>query len=543
MCATGILVHTVLSNSCLSISGLTRKILRLLTAIGFVLAFACPLWATEIIRTNHGESERWEGRLKEGIKFSTSELKEILKLHELWVWNLKDGQQAVLEGANLEGANLEGANLEGANLKRANLSQANLRKGNLSRADLQSANLSETILENANLSDANLQGSILHKTQLLNAKLDKANLQKAIFNGTILHRAEMVNANLQGAHFYNANLQLANMFGTNLKGARLRDTDLKSAKLVSANLQETIMQNVDLREAILTAVNMRKSSISEVNLKEAVLYGANLEGVIFQPKVGFTSSSSGLPTITGLAKLTFISSGDALGELRGWYKTVGLRDQERQVTYAYHHTSMMKALSGSWFEYLLIKTGLEKGLDFSVLEKYWDELGIRKEQDKTKKDVAPPALVIGAAIKYIAFDLTCAWGLDHTRPLLILFVLMVVPFSGCYFYSLVSQSRDGIWRVWHPDRLRNDQGGEIPERLRPKNFWSHLGLSLYFSLLSAAHIGWRDLNVGAWISRIQPREYTLRATGWVRAVSGVQSLISVYLLALFVLSYFGRPFE
>ena len=45
------------------------------------------------------------------------------------------------------------------------------------------------------------------------------------------------------------------------------------------------------------------------------------------------------------------------------------------------------------------------------------------------------------------------------------------------------------------------------------------------------------------IARIQPREYTLRATGWVRTVSGVQSLISVYLVALWVLSYFGRPFE
>jgi hypothetical protein len=35
----------------------------------------------------------------------------------------------------------------------------------------------------------------------------------------------------------------------------------------------------------------------------------------------------------------------------------------------------------------------------------------------------------------------------------------------------------------------------------------------------------------------------LRATGWVRTVAGIQSLLSVYLLALWVLTYFGRPFE
>jgi hypothetical protein len=45
------------------------------------------------------------------------------------------------------------------------------------------------------------------------------------------------------------------------------------------------------------------------------------------------------------------------------------------------------------------------------------------------------------------------------------------------------------------------------------------------------------------MARMQPREYTLRATGWVRMVSGIQSLLSVYLLALWVPTYFGRPFE
>ncbi len=62
-------------------------------------------------------------------------------------------------------------------------------------------------------------------------------------------------------------------------------------------------------------------------------------------------------------------------------------------------------------------------------------------------------------------------------------------------------------------------------------------------MLSAFYIGWRDLNVGSRIARLQPREYTLRAKGWVRVVSGVQSLISVYFIATWVLTYFGRQFE
>jgi hypothetical protein len=73
--------------------------------------------------------------------------------------------------------------------------------------------------------------------------------------------------------------------------------------------------------------------------------------------------------------------------------------------------------------------------------------------------------------------------------------------------------------------------------------FSLLSLGLYFSFLSAFSLGWRELNVGTWIARMQPREYVLRATGWVRTVAGIQSLLSVYLLALWVLTYFGRPFE
>jgi hypothetical protein len=68
-------------------------------------------------------------------------------------------------------------------------------------------------------------------------------------------------------------------------------------------------------------------------------------------------------------------------------------------------------------------------------------------------------------------------------------------------------------------------------------------MALYFSLLSALRIGYGGFNIGLWITRIQLREYSLRATGWVRVISGLQSLISIYLVALTVLTYVGTPFE
>jgi hypothetical protein len=116
-----------------------------------------------------------------------------------------------------------------------------------------------------------------------------------------------------------------------------------------------------------------------------------------------------------------------------------------------------------------------------------------------------------------------------------------------------ASGQSGIWMIVPADRLTRGRGREKIVRIRPQTAktWKErlrracrlFCISLYFSVLSAFHLGWREFNVGTWIARMQPREYTLRATGWVRTVSGIQSLLSVYLLALWVLTYFGRPFE
>jgi hypothetical protein len=61
--------------------------------------------------------------------------------------------------------------------------------------------------------------------------------------------------------------------------------------------------------------------------------------------------------------------------------------------------------------------------------------------------------------------------------------------------------------------------------------------------LSAVNIGFEQFNPGDWIRRMQAREYTLEAVGWVRTIAGVQSVLSVYLLAMRALTQFGRPFD
>ena len=66
---------------------------------------------------------------------------------------------------------------------------------------------------------------------------------------------------------------------------------------------------------------------------------------------------------------------------------------------------------------------------------------------------------------------------------------------------------------------------------------------LFFSLVNAFNLGYREFNIGQWLRMLTNRPYDLRATGWVRSVAGIQSLVSIYLFALWLLTYFGHPFD
>jgi hypothetical protein len=145
------------------------------------------------------------------------------------------------------------------------------------------------------------------------------------------------------------------------------------------------------------------------------------------------------------------------------------------------------------------------------------------------------------AFNCILFEITTDYGLSPGRPLYIACGLILI-FKIVYRVGTRSANGVGIWKVWDRECVHRDDRADTANRIQGGALTAW-GWELRFSILSAFQIGWRDLNVCHWIVRMQPGEYTLRATGWVRTVSGIQSMVSVYLVALSVLTYFGRPFE
>lgn len=306
-------------------------------------------------------------------------------------------------------------------------------------------------------------------------------------------------ANLQNTVFLGADLSEANLMGANLEGSFMTSANLHKAKLHGANMSNCDLNSANMSDAGMYSTNLTNAEMITANIDGAKMFYTNLDGTFFEPT--YNSRPFVIPPPVNLDKIVYDDNPFALKYMQNEFKTHGYRQQEREITYAINSR-------------VPFTRELE---DYKMVRKY--------EYD------------FEYVLKYIAFDLTTKWGMVPSRALYILLYLILF-FTPVYYLAMKSGSNDGIWRVWNEHRVRQDLG-----HTKAVLVDHNLLVAFYFSLISAFRIGWRDINVGFWITNIQKREYTYVATGWARTISGLQSLISVYLIALWVLTYFGRPFE
>jgi hypothetical protein len=367
-------------------------------------------------------------------------------------------------------------------------------KANFCNADLSEAKLSGAKLSGANLSWADLSG----------AKLSGAILSGAILSGAKLSGANLSGANLSGAILLGAYLGGADLPGANLSGADLSETDLSEANLFKANLSGANLSGTNLSEASLTGINLGLARLSDVTFDRSDLRGANFASA----HLDFSDSSKlkGI-RLLGVEGLSMIRFDDArhVAELRSFAQKAGLRKQDRALT--------------------------------SALRKF-----------ALKAESAPNRFIE----QWLLGGRLTDFGASPMNSLVLL--LWLIPaFALIYSVPIATPpgakpGDAGIYRIWPKGRI-----GKAGEQLQTAdheevthlsaNGLFALGYALYFSALSAFHIGWRELKVGSWLTRLQSREYVLRARGWVRVVSGAQSLISIYMVAMWALTYFGRPFQ
>jgi hypothetical protein len=348
----------------------------------------------------------------------------------------------------------------------------------------------------ANLCNADLSFADLHGTVLTEARLNNANLFTANLSEARLERAELNNASL---------------FSTDLRHAHLEQAKLHNANLFLAKLNNATLIRAELNDANIYKTNLAGAELDETSLAGAALAFSNLSDAIYAPASLPPNFVAG---ITGLRTVRFPRDrADGLAQLRELLQKSGLRDLEREATFAIENGKTKYAMD----EWRTNRAGAAEGV-----------------------------------FRLVAFDWTTRYGLHPARALLVIvaFWALLIP---VYAWSIwhrprPSASPSGIYRTWPKDRVEVREGHPTldnparVERLHGRRP-AILGWAAYFSLLSAFQIGFREFSVGTWLARAQPLNFVLEPTGWVRTVSGLQSLLSVYLLAIWALTYFGRPFQ
>jgi hypothetical protein len=230
---------------------------------------------------------------------------------------------------------------------------------------------------------------------------------------------------------------------------------------------------------------------------------AELSGAVYEFKSG--------PDIRGIAEarnlefLTYRSSPDALFQLRKQFQDNGFRRQERKITYALNR----------------------REAEGDGLPERW--------------------------LRRIAFEWTCQYGMNPWQALKIWLGLFFLCWLA-YVVFIHLPGESGVYWIKKGERQESLEEEIRPRQVFARSWW---GYSLqviareprlilwagFFSLMSAFNIGFREIDFGRWLRLLPRTEFDLKAKGWARTVAGFQSLVSVYLIALWVLTYFGRPFE
>jgi uncharacterized protein YjbI with pentapeptide repeats len=459
-----------------------------------------------------------------------------------------DLSRADLSGTNLSGANLSGANLSGANLISANLSGAHLSGANLSQAiltggaDQNGADLSGADLSGANLIAVNFIGGCAPKSSTC-ANLSHANLSGANLYAASLVGANLVEANLSSAELHGANLVSADLSGANLSGAHLSGANLTRANLACAtdNGVQGTSTCADLNGANLIGAILSFADLSGTQVSKAKLASVDLTSAVYMPS---GSPDPDVADIHGLANL-HVPSGHqfAVVQLRKLLQDAGLRDEERAATYAIERSGTTERFASAP---MLLRNVLDH---FGFID------GVQLDPDLPRGSGNSfwSFSWIEGLFRVFAFDMTTAYGMYPTRAL-----LWIVALGGIltlvYLWPIRRASKTpgkagGIYQLFPADRIDETSAEPAVEkepkviRVQTGNWWNAFRAAAYFSLLSAVNIGFEQFTPGDWIRRLQGRQYSLEAVGWVRIVAGAQALLSVFLLAMWVLTYFGRPFE
>ncbi len=260
------------------------------------------------------------------------------------------------------------------------------------------------------------------------------------------------------------------------------------------------MTHADLRQSNLRGANLSRANLLDTQLEGAALGQADLTHALFM--------AQGLPdpnTIAGLRGVKYIQ----LVPIGG--------------TEAFPRKEILEGITKPGAGIQSLRQALQTAGETEV-EK---EVGYLIA--KTSNTYRTPALRFLVSLVY---EWPSDYGTHPQRPLRRLLELTL----GCallYLIPLAGVGRGGVNRLWIGagplDRLKRKTRRWRKQRIQVRGF-TLPGYALLFSLASVLLMGGHGLPLFSLTGLGGRRPYSLRPTGWVTIASGIQSILSLYLI-------------
>lgn len=485
--------------------------------------------------------------------------------------DLADLSRAILLRANLTNASIQMVDLTGASLVAADLTHAWIQGADLTGAFLLEADLTGTVLEEADLTGANFAGAYLSGALLSGADLTSAYLGDADLTGTYLRYADLTSADLLSSDLTGAHLEFADLTGATCFRADFGGADLSYAWLGGAFFGPDTLPapaGIALADGLdslqWTAQTYQPAATVPMRIPGLKPFQAwSLDGVnafstslARKPRKPRSNDLRWEMNQFGQSTQTAGSQDSTPGGLRlidlsKSLKDAGYSKAADEVALAYHR------YRENFFQFLFIDATCEWGtnrsrpffLAFGLAVPFWlliywpitrfgsrassiafvrlnDDAKIRESlggRYPRKEFHTPNRNPVGDPNSSHG-NLTIESDARSNK--------VRTPGGNSTFGAKLDSALSRVRRAL-PQVLVS-----LADRLR----WE-LRIFLYsglFSLMSVLNLGILGLDVRKWVRLISMTDFDLEASGWIRVVSGIQSLICFSLLALWA---FLKPFD
>lgn len=373
------------------------------------------------------------------------------------------------------------------------------------------------LFKGQSIENLDLRGARFIELDLTDSSFARVGLAGADFGGSTLIGADLNGADLNSADLTAADLEGADLIRTNLSGSTLLGTNLKQAVLTGSDLAGASLRNVDVTGADLVRVNLAET-LWETTGK---LDSGKLAGMtgLRQIRIRLCPDSPRPDRLRDCANLAGNPDFGGLNQLIAGLKEAGHRQLELDAVAARE----------------TMKTNL-------ALARWWQH-----GTDAFDQGVA-------GLLRFVVYEWTVDYGREPFGAFVIMFWLFVgfgivyvlalyfVPFADSFgFYRVLQANRIQCTDEYN-DRYELARDAEV-KRIRRTAFPRALVIGFYYSILMTFRIGFRDVNVGEWLLRLRGEDITYVSRGWLRTAAGVQSLVSLVLLGVFLITFFGRPFQ